>query len=183
MIFIYLLESSESSQSALLQKFMQMLLPVKYLCCVGLVHTNNLSTASIALPVIPVGHCWGTPIATKLVEFGIVFTFRYPVTCAIRAELGQVETDGLSGTVEIVDTVLKGTLGVRIVILEDGFPSVGPVGPGDEEGAAEVGTSEGDVAAYRSIAFTAGLTDAAQTVCWDTARSYLALLAIHSSQS
>jgi len=106
----------------------------------------------------------GTAITTKFVEFGIVFTFCNPVTCAIGAELGEVETDGLSSTIQIVDTVLKGTLSIGIVILEDGFPSVGPVWPGDEERATEVGSSEGDVASYGSIAFTAGLTDAAQAV-------------------
>jgi len=178
MILICLIESNESSLCALLHKFMWMFLPLKYLCLwweYVLEDTNDLGAASIALPVVPVRHSWGTAISTKLVEFGIVFTFGNPVTCTIGTELGQVETDGLSSTVQIVDAVLKGTLSVGVVILEDGFPSVGPVGPGDEEGATEVGSSEGDVTPYCSIAFTAGFTDAAQAVWGDTLRCYCAL--------
>jgi len=86
-----------------------------------------------------------TAITTQTVHVGIVDAVHDTVIITVSpveiiTELLHVSPKGLSRTVQISDTVLKGALFLWIIILNDGFASISPICEGDEESPTKVAT-------------------------------------------
>jgi len=98
-----------------------------------------------------------TSITTKKVHVGEVYAVNHTIIITIgpilvAAELLHVPSEGIGCTVKISNTVLIGTLLLWIIMLEDGFASVGPVGKGDKERPAKVAPWVGGGAAKGGVA-------------------------------
>jgi len=97
------------------------------------------------------------------VDVSVVQAVHQAVVVAVLVELLHVAPDDLRAAEQVVGAVLERSTTLGAVPPQHLLPSVLPVAPGDEEGAAEVAASGGREAADGGVAAGGGLAQAAQT--------------------